>query len=134
DRDADIGYARAASGTVLKLGVLPRGRKIDWSVEFEGSLYWFMHADPEVDHQDVLMAANLDGSDVREAVRLSPQQGQAVFGQNLGSYRGSLYCLIRKTITNPTQTPQVQLARIHPGRPCSLDILPTLPPGMVYTA
>jgi len=124
DRTTDLFYARALDGAALKLGELQEGQTVGWSVEFQGSLYWFVRTET---HDDVLMAANLNGTNVRTVLQLNPLQSDAQFGENLSAYHGALYCLVKgASIPSPRGQP-VQLARIRPGKSNPLEILRILP-------
>ncbi len=132
DRAKDLFYARAATGKVLNLGEMPPESAIGWSVEHNGSLYWFHTTKPSpganVARQDTLMAAKLDGSGVRAVLALDSLGMHALAGRNLGAHRGALYCvLVKGEMSAPVNPTPVQIARIRAGSANPLETVRTVP-------
>jgi len=129
DDNRDLYYARATDGTVLPLGQMPTSQSIGWSVEYQKALYWFdVRKDLYGLNTAVLMAASLNGAGIGPVLSLTDQHVDDVPGENLAVYRGALYCLVRKGDPSiPLESRQILLARVHPDRQGSLDIVCRLP-------
>ena len=131
DNSRDLYYARAADGTVLHLGQVPENRVIGWSVEYQGTLYWFFLQKGFVRNgyiPGILMGAELHGAHIRTVLSLIDLRLHDVSGANMVTYRGELYCVVRQGDPSiPMEARQVLLARVHPGQPNPLEIVCKLP-------
>jgi hypothetical protein len=125
DTSRDLFYCSAATGRVLPLGQLRKGVAAAWPVELSETLYWFVVGNGL---DDRLMAADLDGGNVRPISGLADLRLSGVPGRNLGVYHGSLFCLVRDISRRPLERAPVLLTRIQPARPNPFEVVRKLPP------
>ncbi|MCW3053618.1 MAG: hypothetical protein JWN14_2788, partial [Chthonomonadales bacterium] len=123
-------YARASDGAVSALKPLTDVRSPNPLRDFGGRFYWteVRHDGEEAALQtthEVLMSANMDGTDVREILNKVEQRFLANIA--LSSYRGTLYCRLNELPMAETDAPRWFLCRLHPEKTDPIEIVRKMP-------
>jgi hypothetical protein len=133
DSEKQLFYAGAENGAPIQLGTVGAHVRLSWSLEFGGSLFWFESGNaPSLGRpveDGALMEASLHGDGARKVVALKEHRLLDTYGENLGAWKGSLYCLAYERTPN-SRPPSVQmcLARIRPELPEPFEIIRRFPP------
>lgn len=97
DPALDLYYARAVDGSYAHLGQRSRDESIDWSVEWQGAVYWFTRprsgkGRPNVPYR--FMSAALDGTGKCSTIDANMVDRVPIPGRNMFVWKGAIYCLL----------------------------------------
>jgi len=126
-------YAHASDGAVSALKPLTDVRSPTPLRDWGGRFYWteVRHDGEEAAVQtthEVLMSADMDGTDVREI--LNKVEQRSLSNITLSPDRGTLYCRLSELAMTESEPPRWLLCRLNPDKPGPVEILRKMPQGV----